>query len=83
MKPHALPARPAPTDRQARTILPGKVHARLAHLAVDLGCTQADLLVEGAVLVCRYHGQGDGLPEPMPPRTPAHDPAADESRAGS
>jgi hypothetical protein len=71
MRPHASPAAPAPTAaRHARTLLPAEVHARLGHLALDLGVSLADLLVEGAVLVCRYHSQGDGLPEPMPPRAP-------------
>jgi hypothetical protein len=64
----APPTRPAPSGRHAKTILPAEVHSRLGHLAIDLGCSQADLLVEGAILVCRYHSQGDGLPEPMPPR---------------
>jgi hypothetical protein len=68
MKPHAPPARPASNPRHARTILPAEVHARLGHLALDLGCSQAELLANGAVLVCRYHDQGADLPEPIPPR---------------
>lgn len=64
--PHALP------DRHARTILPGLVHHRLQHLALDLGVSLADLLVEGALLVCRLHDRSDGLPEPTPPFTSVH-----------
>jgi hypothetical protein len=67
MKPHALPAQPATVARHARTLLPVEVHSRLAHLALDLGTSLADLLVVGAILVLRYHLRGDGLPEPMPP----------------
>jgi len=63
----APPAPPAPTTRHARTLLPAEVHARLGHLALDLGCSLADLLVEGAILTCRYHDRGEGLPAPMPP----------------
>lgn len=66
----APPARPAPNGRHAKTILQPQVHARLGHLALDLGCSLADLLAEGAILVCRYHDQGDGLPEPTPPKGP-------------
>jgi hypothetical protein len=57
------PDRPA---RHARTILPATVHARLAHLAIELDSTIAALLVEGAILVCRHHGDAEGLPEPTP-----------------
>lgn len=55
------------TGRQARTVLPARVHAHLAHLAIELGTTLSALLVEGAILVCRYHGRGDALPGPMAP----------------
>ena len=60
-----LPDLPA---RHARTILPGPVHARLRHVALDLGLTVGEVLVEAAVLICRYHGLGTGLPEPTPPK---------------
>jgi len=70
MKPHAPPARPASTPRHARTILAAEVLARLHHLGVDLDRSISDLLAEGALLVCRYYDQGEGLPEPMPPREP-------------
>ena len=55
------------SNRHARTILPALVHDRARHLALDLGISLADLLVEGAILVCRYHDRGHGLPEPTPP----------------
>jgi len=45
------------------------VHDRMRHLALDLGVSLAELLAEGAVLVCRYHDRGAGLPEPTPPLT--------------
>lgn len=57
---------PNQPDRHARTVLPAAIHARLAHLAIDRQTTIAALLVEGAILVCRYHGDGEGLPEPLP-----------------
>jgi hypothetical protein len=61
MKTHAPPAQSAPKARHARTVLPAEVHARLCHLALDLGCSHAELLVDGAILVCRYHSQGGGF----------------------
>ena len=61
----ALPVLP---DRHARTILPGIVHERLSHLAIDLHSTMGLLLVEGAVLLLRWHLMGDDLPEPTPPK---------------
>ncbi|MFI5301592.1 MAG: hypothetical protein ACHREM_26180 [Polyangiales bacterium] len=61
------PARPPVLTRHVRTVLPSHVHERLRHLAVDLGLSLADLLAEGAILVCRYHQRGDGLPEPTAP----------------
>ena len=53
-------------NKHARTILPAAVHERLRHLAVDRNTSLANLLVEGALLLLRYHGLGDGLPEPQP-----------------
>ena len=55
-------------DRHARTILPAEIHERLRHLSLDLRKPLADLLVQGAVLLLRYHDRGHGLPEPMAPR---------------
>jgi hypothetical protein len=64
MEHYSLPSR---VSRHARTIVPSDLHERLSHLAIDLHTTIAALLAEGAILVCRYHGRGEGLPEPMPP----------------
>jgi hypothetical protein len=47
--------------------LPPLVHERLRHLAFDLHTSLADLLVEGAVLLLRFHDKGGSLPEPTPP----------------
>lgn len=56
-----------PPDRHARTILPGVVHDRLRHLALDLNTSLSDLLVDGAILLLKFHGRGESLPEPLPP----------------
>jgi hypothetical protein len=63
----ALPALP---PRHARTVLPGVVHDELSHLAIDLQSTMGALLVDGAILLLRYHGRGDDLPEPPEPPEP-------------
>jgi hypothetical protein len=65
--------------RHARTLLPATVHSRLSHLSVDLHTSLADLLIQGAILLCRYHDRGGGLPEPMAPRA-KDDTSATESR---
>lgn len=54
-------------DRHARTLLPAVVHDRLRHLSLDLGRSLADLLVDGALLLLRFHDRGTDLPEPQPP----------------
>lgn len=56
-----------PPNRHARTLLPPLIHERLRHLAFDLHTSLADLLVEGAVLLLRYHDRGRDLPEPTRP----------------
>jgi hypothetical protein len=59
----------APPARHVRALIPADLHDRIAHLAVDLHATIGDLLVEGLVLLCRYHDVGAGLPEPMAPKS--------------
>ena len=59
------PPRPA---RHVRTTIPADLHDRLAHLSVDLEVTLGQLFNEALILLCRYHDEGDGLPEPMPPK---------------
>jgi hypothetical protein len=61
-------AHPARTSITVRTSVPRDIHARLRHLALDLGVTLGDLMVDGAVLVLRYHERGEGLREPLPPK---------------
>ena len=51
-------------DRHVRTTIPATWATKLAHLAADLGVHRHELLREGLVLLLRYHGHGDGLPEP-------------------
>ena len=68
---NAKPARPAhPTrpPRHVRTILPGVVHEQISHLAVELDRSIADLLIDGALLLLRYHGRSEGLPSPVAPK---------------
>ena len=50
-----------------RLSLEREAHARLRHLALDLGITLADVMREGVLLALRYHGRAEGLGEPKPP----------------
>lgn len=59
--------RQANQSRHVRTVLPPKLATALDYLKADLGMTVGELLVEGVVLLARYHGRGDGLPEPTAP----------------
>lgn len=54
-------------DRHVRTTIPATWSKRLAHLATDLGIHRNELLREGLLLLLRYHGAAEGLPEPTPP----------------
>jgi len=51
-------------ERMVRLSLDVDTHARLRHLALDLGLTLGQLMREAAVLALRYHDRGNGLPEP-------------------
>lgn len=62
------PARLPPLTRHVRTTISTELHERIAHLAIDLDCTLAELLSDGLLLLCRYHGVGEGLPEPPAPK---------------
>ncbi|MFI5302690.1 MAG: hypothetical protein ACHREM_31765 [Polyangiales bacterium] len=64
MTDHALNVLPS---RHARTQLPAVTHERLRHLSLRLGVPLHQLLAEGALLLLRYHGDGEGLPEPTAP----------------
>lgn len=69
MEHHAPPSLHAPTACHVRAAIPAELRARVAHLAIDRRMTVQDLIVEGLVLLCRYHELGDGLPEPELPTT--------------
>jgi hypothetical protein len=51
-------------SRMVRLSLDMQTHARLRHLALDLGLTLGQLMREAAALTLRYHDRGDGLAEP-------------------
>ncbi len=53
-----------------RAPLPREIHRRLKYLAADSGMSVQALLVEGALLLLRFHQRADGLPAPMPPCPP-------------
>ena len=55
------------TSVQVRVPLPREWSDRLDHLAIELGVPKSRLIQEGALLVLRYHGRADELPEPLPP----------------
>ncbi len=51
----------------ARTVLPDNLRRTLLHISADTGASLAELLIEGAILLARWHGRGEGLPAPRPP----------------
>lgn len=55
------------SERMVRLSLDLQTHARLRHLALDLGLTLGQLMREAAALTLRHHDRGDGLPEPKRP----------------
>lgn len=65
---HSHPSQESHHSRQARTVLPEDVHTRLKELAASEHTTIEELLRQGAILVCRFHHRGDGLPKPIPSR---------------
>ena len=54
--------------KYVRGRLPADRHEALRHLGLELGLSVDDLLNESVVLLLRFHGHGQGLPEPLPPR---------------
>jgi len=59
--------RTAHQPRHVRTVLDPKLATALDYLKADLRMTVGELLVEGVILLARYHGRSDGLPEPTAP----------------
>ena len=53
------------TARHVQTRLPADLHRRLRDLAYETERTLADLMLDGAVLVLKLNGRGDGLVEPQ------------------
>lgn len=53
-----------------RADLPHPIYTSLRHLSVDLGEPMNKLVIDGLVLLLRYHDRGAGLPEPEPPKPP-------------
>jgi hypothetical protein len=54
-------------ERHIRTTVPTLWARRIGHLAADTGRTKQELLREGVLLLLRYHGAAEGLPEPVQP----------------
>ena len=50
-----------------RTQVPIYLNVTLDHLAVDLRLAKHELLREALILLLRFHGRAEGLPEPLPP----------------
>jgi len=50
-----------------RVPVPREWSLLLDHLSIDLQQTKQQLLAEAVVLLLRYHGRGEGLPEPLTP----------------
>lgn len=55
------------TTVHVRTTIPAEWARRLSHLSADLRLTKRELQADGVLLLLRFHGQGEGLPEPTPP----------------
>ena len=54
-------------SRHVQTQLLADVHRRLRDLAYDMNRSIGDLMSDGAILILRHHGRGEGLPTPAPP----------------
>ncbi len=54
---------------------------RLKYLSIDTGVPVQQLLVEGALLLLRYHQRTDGLPAPMAPCPPGEVPGLQDKPA--
>lgn len=54
-----------------RADLSHPLHTAVKHLSVDLGKPMNQLVIDGLVLLLRYHDRGHGLPEPEPPMPPS------------
>jgi hypothetical protein len=63
-----LTSQPALPVRQVRTRIPLPLHDRLRHLALDLGLSLEELVLQGALLACHHFQVGEGLPEPLAPK---------------
>lgn len=64
-----------------RADLPHHLYTSLKHLSVDLGEPMNKLLIDGLVLLLRYHERAHGLPEPEPPVKPSSASSAKKKRA--
>jgi hypothetical protein len=53
--------------RHVQTRLLREVHRELRSLAYDLNRSICDLMSEGAGLLLRHYGRGEGLPDPRSP----------------
>lgn len=51
-----------------RADLTDDFYTSLRHLSVDLGKPMNKLMIDGLVLLLRFHERGHGLPEPEPPK---------------
>ncbi len=56
-----------PTQYHAKCIVPADWGKKLSYIAADLGLPKHELLREAVLLLLRYHGHAEGLPEPTPP----------------
>jgi hypothetical protein len=56
-------------NRHVQTTVPAPVHRKLHDLAYETGRSIGDLLLDATLLLLRYHGHAEGLPEPQAPRT--------------
>jgi hypothetical protein len=63
-----LLCRPVRMAIHARTVLPDTLHVDLLHIRADTGIPITELLLQGAILIARWHGRGGDQPEPTPPR---------------
>ena len=51
-----------------KAVIPAAWGIQVAHAVADLGINKGEALREAVKLFLRYHGYGQGLPEPLAPK---------------
>jgi hypothetical protein len=54
-------------NRHVQTQVTSDIHRKLHDLAYETRRSVGSLVLDGLLLVLRFHDRADGLPEPLPP----------------